>query len=249
MVVNEWSSGGCVADALDHGLAGKAAAGDRASFAVLVEQCYDRIHRMAWRFTGSQQDAEDIAQDVCLKLGAAIKNWRGDSSFETWLYRLTYTTAIDHIRAHKRFALAEADNVIALFDGQTFPSPDAGADNDDLWTAVWALPNQQRDAVLLVYAEERSHAEAAVILGCSEKTVSWHLHEARKRLKIKLEAPAPNASPKPATACRLGQAPLRDPTATGAVAEGVGSRKSLTQPTGPEPINTLQLPSEGRAIT
>jgi RNA polymerase sigma-70 factor, ECF subfamily len=190
MLESGWDSGGCVGHALEQGLAGRAAAGDRASFAVLVEQCYDRIHRTAWRFTGSQQDAEDIAQDVCLKLGAAIRTWRGDSSFETWLYRLTYTTAIDHIRAHKRFALAEADNVIALFDGQTFPSPDAGADNDDLWAAVRALPNQQRDAVLLVYAEERSHAEAAVIMGCSEKTVSWHLFEAKKRLKIKLEAPA-----------------------------------------------------------
>jgi RNA polymerase sigma-70 factor, ECF subfamily len=199
MMERRWNCGGCVGHALEQGLAGKAAAGDRASFAALVEQCYDRIHRMAWRFTGSQQDAEDIAQDVCLKLGKAIKSWRGDSSFETWLYRLTYTTAIDHIRADKRFALAGADNVIALFDGQTFPSPDAGASSpelwDDLWTAVRALPNQQRDAVLLVYAEERSHAEAAVILGCSEKTVSWHLHEARKRLKIKLEAPALTLTP------------------------------------------------------
>jgi RNA polymerase sigma-70 factor, ECF subfamily len=244
MIENRRNGGVGVADGLDHALAGRAAAGDRASFAMLVGQCYDRIHRMAWRFTGSHQDAEDIAQDVCLKLGQAIKSWRGESSFETWLYRLTYTTAIDHIRAHKRFALAEADNVIALFDGQTFPSPDAGADNDDLWTAVRALPNQQRDAVLLVYAEERSHAEAAVIMGCSEKTVSWHLHEARKRLKIKLEAHVPSV----ASACRLGQAPLRDPTAA-SPAEVVGSRKCLTQPTGPDASATNLPTLEGRATT
>jgi RNA polymerase sigma-70 factor, ECF subfamily len=177
-----------VANAIDQTLAAKAAAGDRASFALLASQCYDLIHRMAWRITGSVQDAEDIAQDVCLKLAHAIKSWRGDCRFETWLYRLTYTTAIDQIRAHKRFALAEADNVIALFEGQTSPSPDAGADHDDLWAAVRTLPPQQRDAVVLVYAEERTHAEAADIMGCTEKTVSWHLHEARKRLKIKLEA-------------------------------------------------------------
>jgi RNA polymerase sigma-70 factor, ECF subfamily len=245
MIENRRNGGVGVADGLDHALALRAAAGDRASFAVLVGQCYDRIHRMAWRFTGSPQDAEDIAQEVCLKLGQAIKGWRGDSSFATWLYRLTYTTAIDQIRARKRFALAEADNVIALFDGQTSPGPDAGADDDDLWAAVRALPNQQRDAVLLVYAEEQSHAEAAVIMGCSEKTVSWHLHEARKRLKIKLEAP-PEAA---ASTCRLGQAPLRDPTVA-SPAEVVGSRKSLTQPTGPDVNASNQLPTlKGRATT
>ena len=52
---------------------------------------------------------------------------------------------------------------------------------------VRALPDQQRDAVLLVYAQDFSHGEAAALMGCSEKTVSWHLHEARKRLKNQLE--------------------------------------------------------------
>jgi RNA polymerase sigma-70 factor, ECF subfamily len=169
----------------------KAAGGCRASFGALVTDCYGRIYRLAWRITGSQQEAEDVAQEVCLKLGRAMRGWRGDSAFETWLYRLTYTTAIDQVRAHQRFALSGAANLIPLFEGQTSPAPDAGAEHDDLWAAVRALPPQQRDAVMLVYAEEQSHAEAAVIMGCSEKTVSWHLHEARKRLKVTLEAPEP----------------------------------------------------------
>ena len=57
-----------------------------------------------------------------------------------------------------------------------------------LWDQVRALPPQQRDSVLLVYAQDLSHGEAADILGCSEKTISWHLHEARKKLKATLEA-------------------------------------------------------------
>jgi RNA polymerase sigma-70 factor, ECF subfamily len=175
-----------VAEGGNHELAVRAAAGDQPSFAALVERCYDRIYRTAWRFTGREQDAGDIAQDVCVKLGSAILTWRGDSGFETWLYRLTYTVTIDKIRADTRFALGQSPNVIALFEGQTMAAPDEGADADDLWAQVRTLPPQQRDAVLLVYAEERSHAEAAAIMGCSEKTVSWHLHEARKRLKTKL---------------------------------------------------------------
>lgn len=56
---------------------------------------------------------------------------------------------------------------------------DATAANE-LWEAVRALPNQQRDAVLLVYAEEKSHAEAGVIMGCKEATVSWHIPRSEK---------------------------------------------------------------------
>jgi RNA polymerase sigma-70 factor (ECF subfamily) len=60
--------------------------------------------------------------------------------------------------------------------------------NAELWQAVHRLPQQQRDAVLLVYGEDMSHAEAARVMGCQEKTVSWHLHEAKKRLKSALQA-------------------------------------------------------------
>ena len=66
--------------------------------------------------------------------------------------------------------------------------PEQQAEARDLWLAVRTLPAQQRDAVLLVYAEDMSHAEAAEILACSTNTVSWHLHEARKALKVQLEA-------------------------------------------------------------
>jgi RNA polymerase sigma-70 factor (ECF subfamily) len=68
------------------------------------------------------------------------------------------------------------------------PSPEDNAMSADLWRAVHRLPPQQRDAVLLVYGEDMSHAEAASVMGCQEKTVSWHLHEAKKRLKTSLQA-------------------------------------------------------------
>jgi RNA polymerase sigma-70 factor (ECF subfamily) len=68
------------------------------------------------------------------------------------------------------------------------PSPEDAAMGADLWAAVRGLAPQQRDAVLLVYSEDMSHAEAAEVMGCQEKTVSWHLHEAKKRLRITLEA-------------------------------------------------------------
>ena len=59
-------------------------------------------------------------------------------------------------------------------------------DSEELWQAVRRLPDKQRDAVLLIYGEGLSHAAAADVIGCAETTISWHVHEARKRLKVLL---------------------------------------------------------------
>ena len=65
---------------------------------------------------------------------------------------------------------------------------DADERTEELWTAVRALPDKQRDAVLLVYGEGLSHAAAGDVMACAEATVSWHIHEAKKRLKALLSA-------------------------------------------------------------
>ena len=72
----------------DRELARAAGRGDRAAFAALVERHYDFIYRVSWRLTGSRTEAEDIAQDVCARLGVAIRTYRADSAFTTWLYAI-----------------------------------------------------------------------------------------------------------------------------------------------------------------
>jgi RNA polymerase sigma-70 factor, ECF subfamily len=176
-------------EALDDAhLADEAARGDRRAFAALLERHYEKLFHMAWRWTGNQTEAEDIAQDVCVKLGHAIRSYQGESAFGTWLHRVAYNVMIDRARARRHETLPGTDNVIALFDQAETATPETVLIGAELWSAVRALPNQQRDAVLLIYAQDLSHKEAAGVMGCSEKTVSWHLHEARKRLKGFLEA-------------------------------------------------------------
>lgn len=157
-------------------------AGDRDAFARLIAANYDFIHAVAWRWCGNGADAEDIAQDVCIKLGAAIRGFRGASRFRTWLYTLTLNVARDHRRKRSLEA-----NRVAAFAAE--PVIAEATDDDlsaDLWVAVRGLPDKQCDAVLLVYGEGLSHSEAADVMGCSESTISWHVHEARKRLKSAL---------------------------------------------------------------
>ena len=180
-------------DDSDEALSRRASTGCRASFEALLERHYDRIYRLAWRWSGSREAAEDIAQDVCVKLAGAIENYRAEARFSTWLHRIAYTTALDHIKIHQRLVPVEPSEIITLVDRNT---AGAGGDNfapvnfehGEIWAAVRALPGQQRDAVLLVYGEDMSHAQAAALMGCAEKTVSWHLHEAKKKLRILLEA-------------------------------------------------------------
>jgi RNA polymerase sigma-70 factor (ECF subfamily) len=179
-----------VLDGTGDELARLAGAGDAAAFAALVETHYDRIYRMAWRFAGSPDRAEDIAQDVCVKLATAIRSFRGDSAFTTWLFRLTYTTATDSLRKTQRLVLVEPSKMQLIAEAPSYDTPEAQLAGAELWDEVRALPPQQRDAVTLVYGEDMSHAEAARVMGCTEKTVSWHLHEAKKRLRTRLEAVA-----------------------------------------------------------
>lgn len=154
--------------------------GDRQAFGRLVEAHYDFIHAVAWRWTGRSDEADDIAQEVCIKLAQAIRGFRGESRFRSWLYTLTLNAVRDQARKARR----ETIKAEAYFSDPAFHV--AGEDEAEtaaLWEAVRQLPARQRDCVLLVYGEEMNHAEAADVLGCSEATVSWHVHEARKRLR------------------------------------------------------------------
>ena len=172
----------------DEAAAKRAAGGDRDAMEWLLDAYYDRIHRMAWHWCGSPEAAQDIAQDVCVKLATSIAGFRAEAEFATWVWRITYNTAIDHLRRMRRVQVTPPAEMMALVDQPACDTPESDADARDLWRAVRTLPAQQRDAVLLVYAEDMSHAEAAEILGCSANTVSWHLHEARKALRVQLEA-------------------------------------------------------------
>ena len=170
-------------DASDAELVARARNGDRAAFSRLIERHYDFVHRLAWRWSGNRTDAEDIAQDVCVRIGRAIGAYRGEGGFTTWLYALT----LNAVRDMGRKAAREA--VKAQAYGAEMLTMGGAGDGDDeqveaLWQAVRRLPDKQRDAVLLVYGEELTHSAAAEIMAISEATVSWHIHEAKKRLKV-----------------------------------------------------------------
>lgn len=173
----------------DAELARNAAGGDREAFSLLVERHYGFIFRLAWRLTGHRADAEDLAQEVCARLGRAIRTYRGGSAFTTWLYAIVVNAARDSARrAAREAARNSAWGVQAMIEGADVVAAEAEDPAGALWTAVRQLPGKQREAVTLVYGEGMNHATAAGLMGCSEATVSWHVHEAKKRLRLLVAA-------------------------------------------------------------
>jgi len=170
----------------DRELAKRACAGDRAAFQQLVERHYDTAYRVAFRFTHSAEDAEDIAQDVCLALARKLKSFRGQSQFSTWLYRVVINACRDHARKQKSSQTLQANYAVFREHAEADQRHSAGR-QDWLNQAVAALEPKLRVTAILVLAEDLSHREAAKALGCAESTISWRMHEVRKKLKALVE--------------------------------------------------------------
>ena len=165
----------------DGSLVSAAIGGDRDAFGELLHRHYDRIHAIAWQMTGSRADADDIAQDVCCLLVEKIGSFRGEAKFSTWLCGIVVNCCRDHHRRRRSFqGFTQKLTVLAgLARG-----PDGRDLHDQVWidSAIGRLKPAYRDTVTLVVGQQLTHAEAAEVLGITESTVSWRMHEVRRIL-------------------------------------------------------------------
>lgn len=160
--------------------------GDASALEQLFERHYRTAYRIAFRWCGTRQDAEDAAQEVFIKVARGLKTFQENSSFTTWLHRIVVNTALDQHRRNATRVRLAAD---AAREAPPEAAPAAAdCDADRAWEAVGRLPEKQRAALLLVFGEGLSHREAAAALGCPEVTVSWRIHQARKRLGKMMES-------------------------------------------------------------
>jgi RNA polymerase sigma-70 factor, ECF subfamily len=175
----------------DRELVVSAVSGDRAAFESLLRRHYDRVHRVAWRLTGSRADAEDIAQDVCCTLVEKIVSFKGEAKFATWLTGIVVNACRDHRR--RGLTLSRLRERLSVMVGLA-PRPDGRDCYQRSWLAseLARLDPLLRDTVVLVVGEDLTHAEAARALGVAESTVSWRLHEARRQLTPRIANEVPD---------------------------------------------------------
>jgi len=167
-------------------LAKRARNGDCTAFQHLLERHYGTAYRVALRYAGNVADAEDIAQDICLALASKIKSFRGRSRFSTWLYRVIVNACRDYTRKQKSTQSLQANYAIyrKLDDADQVHNAERLSWLNE---AITGLEPKLRETAVLVLAEALSHAEAASILDCAESTVSWRMHEVRKKLQAQVE--------------------------------------------------------------
>ena len=171
----------------DLDLAQRAANGERDAFQALLERHYDLLYRLTYRFFGNVAEAEDVTHEICLGLASKIGGFQGRSQFTTWLYRVAINACRDHAR-RQRNVIRLAGASVAFAELQAADWKDSESRVNWLHEAIETLDSTMKETVLLVVAENLSHRQAAEILGIAESTVSWRMHEAKKRLKAMVES-------------------------------------------------------------
>ena len=164
-------------------LVARAAAGDRAAFAALVQAHQGYLRKLLGRVCrGDQARADDLAQEAFVRAWRALPKFRGEARFRTWLTRLAYSAL-----AAERPALPRVDEPPPDLDAHSDFAP--GADwRIDLDRALAVLSEPQRHALLLCYGADLSHAEAAQVLGWPLGTLKTQVLRAKARLRAQLQA-------------------------------------------------------------
>jgi RNA polymerase sigma-70 factor, ECF subfamily len=175
--------------------------GDRAAFRELFEVYQGRVWSIALHFTGEENAARDITQQVFLKLFSAIKQFRHEANFTTWLYRLVANVCLDEQRRGRRFLSFDfwrrddEDDETSVLDWQQAQQFQQSPQEEHytqvemaaaVKAAVKELSPPIRLAILLKYFEDLSYEEIARVLGCSPGTVASRLNRGHKALAQRL---------------------------------------------------------------
>jgi RNA polymerase sigma-70 factor (ECF subfamily) len=175
-------------DSINAGVIHACQQGDREAFRLLFEAYKDRVFSIACYSLGNEAAADDVTQQIFVKLFTRIGQFRGDSEFTTWLYRLVINSCLDERRKQKRFLPAE--EVAPTSKGVYRKPPETRYERreiaDSVREAIGGLKPKMRMPIMLKYIEGFSYEEIAEVLGCSKGTVASRLNRAHKALAKKL---------------------------------------------------------------
>lgn len=154
-----------------------------ADVAAAIDSCGDAVLHLALCRTGCRADAEDVFQNVFLRLHRNAPTFESEEHLKAWLLRVTVNCCNDWHREERKRPRVEFDEAIVVENTGGLPDEEA----DELRRAVAQLPARQQTALHLFYFEGYSTEDIAKITGERPATVRSHLHRARKELKIMLE--------------------------------------------------------------
>jgi RNA polymerase sigma-70 factor (ECF subfamily) len=191
----------------DRQLIARLQAGDEAAVQELADRYRPRISQLALRYMKNREDAEEVTQDVLMKVYRKVGAFRGDSALSSWIYRITFNTAMSRLRTNRaeRAAEAERERMIAAEKAATTEEPRASREPAD-WSrmpdeellklqlrnavaqAIDGLPEIYRAPVVLRDIEGLTTEEASTRLKVKDQTLKSRLHRGRLMLRERLQA-------------------------------------------------------------
>lgn len=185
--------------AADETLVLRAQKGDQAALAELITRYERKTYNLAYRLMGNHADASDAAQEALVRVYTRLHNFRGDSAFSTWLFRVVTNTCLDELRRRGRLRHASLDNPLPADEGalprQTTDDSDGPIERAErrevqaaVQRAIKRLPDEYRTVVVMRDLHDLSYHEIAAVLGTSLGTIKSRLHRARQALRLIIRA-------------------------------------------------------------
>lgn len=171
----------------------RASGGDPAAFNQLMEAHERRMYAVALRMCGNREDAQDCLQEAMLRVYRAISSFKGQSTFSTWVYRITMNTCLDELRRKKN---KQSTSLDSLLDTGWSPQDDSSAPEkhaiarearECLNAAIRELPADMRSAVVLRDIHGLSYDEIAQTLDINVGTIKSRISRGREKLREKLQ--------------------------------------------------------------
>ena len=182
---------------VDQALVLRVQRGDKAAFDQLVRKYQHRIIQLVNRYVKDASEAQDVAQETFIKAYRALTNFRGDSAFYTWLYRIAINTAKNYLVSRARRSsdyevdVQEAEQIDSSLKLKNLDSPDMLLINDEIidtiQTAIDELPEEMRVAIMLREFEGMSYEDIAITMSCPVGTVRSRIFRAREAIDKKLK--------------------------------------------------------------
>jgi RNA polymerase sigma-70 factor (ECF subfamily) len=171
-------------------LVAAAKGGDITAFEELVRASQAEVYTLAYRLTGNEEDARDVAQEAYLRAFRSLKRFRGDARFSTWMHRITANCALTFLAKRTKGRHEELSSDESVADERPESSPEMMAEAEfvrgRLTDALSELPPRLRAVVVLRDVYDLPHEAIAAELGISQEAAKVRLHRARRKLRERL---------------------------------------------------------------
>ncbi len=159
------------------------------SFRHLVESNHRRIYALAFDLTGNHPDADDLAQEVFMKVFEKYSSFKGESAVFSWMYRITVNTYLNEKKKKSRWAFLGLDKADALLSPEPAADRRMGSDQTQhiIETALGSLSPRERTAFVLKNYHDMPVNEVAAAMAVADGTVKSLLHRSSKKLQKKLQ--------------------------------------------------------------